>query len=296
MIDNDIRSSIRAKIRPFPRVATYPTGWAGPLTFEQIAEELRPRAAKMLLKQYRVWPQDLDDCLQNGLMYVWEQLAAERKFLAQSSRLEAALIVCHRSKSTSIRKQNLRYEYLEDFWAKHDFKHPDELAVNGLERFKIGGERWATWATLVDIRIDIERAVLAVYEPVKDDFLGLLALYAATTGVTCKDLAYVVPGKGEEAVRCRAVAIRDELRGLLGALAGNTKRWREKFDAGEVVPAMQLLVRHEQNVMMVKAIHSLLDGQSLRRSASALGCNVNTFQNYRKRANRQLAAVYGCTS
>ena len=248
----------------------------------------------MLLKQYRVWPQDLDDCLQNGLMYVWEQLAANREFLAKSSRLEAALIVCHRSKSTSIRKQNLRYEYLEDFWAQHDFKHPEELRISGLEQFKIGGEHWATWATLTDIRIDIERAVLTVYKRVKDDHVGLLALYAATTEATCKDLAYVIPGKGEEAIRHRSVAIRDELRSILRALAGDSIRWREKFDAGEVVPAMQLLVRHEDNVMMVKAIHSLLDGKSLRKSAAESGYNYNTFQNYRKRANRQLAAIYGC--
>jgi hypothetical protein len=124
----------------------------------------------------------------------------------------------------------------------------------------------------------------------------LLALYAATTEVTCKDLAYVVPGKGEESVRCRAVAIRDELRGMLGMLAGDMKRWREKYNAGEVVPAMQLLVQHEHNVMMVKAIHSLLEGKSLRKSAAELGYNINTFQNYRKRANRQLAGVYSCAS
>lgn len=77
---------------------------------------------------------------------------------------------------------------MEDFWAKHDFKHPEEMSIGGLERFKIAGEHWATWATLTDIRIDIERAVLTVYEQVKDDPAGLLALYAATTSATSKDL------------------------------------------------------------------------------------------------------------
>ena len=58
----------RFGIRPFPRVATYPTSWNGEMTFEQISEDIRPRAAKMLLRQYHVWAQDLDDCLQNGLI------------------------------------------------------------------------------------------------------------------------------------------------------------------------------------------------------------------------------------
>jgi hypothetical protein len=86
--------------------------------------------------------------------------------------------------------------------------------------------------------------------------------------VTCKGLAYVVPGKGEEAIRCRAVAIRAELRGMLRTFMGEPTRWREKFGVGEAVPAMQLLARHEHNVMMVKAIYSLLDGKSLRQSAA----------------------------
>ena len=42
MIDNDVRSKIRSQIRPFPRVATYPTGWAGQRTFEQIYDDLIP--------------------------------------------------------------------------------------------------------------------------------------------------------------------------------------------------------------------------------------------------------------
>ena len=289
-----VQSEFRSQIRPFPRVTVYPTGWAGKLTFEQIAEQVRPRAARMLLKQYRVWEQDLDDCLQNGLMSLWEQLAANRELLAHASRLDAALIVCHRSKSTSIRKQNLRYDSLEDIWADSHLKNADEHGITGYEQFKIAGEHWATWATLTDQRIDLERAVLAVYEQVKDDHAGLLALYAVTTEVTCKDLAFIVPGKGEEAIRRRAVAIREQLRTRLSDLDSPPTHWHDKFHAGEVTPAQQLLAQHQDNAMMVQAIRSLLEGKSLRKSAAEAGYNVNTFQNYRKRASRQLASVYHC--
>jgi len=291
-----MNNHIRSQIRPFPRVATYPTLWGGEMSFEQISEYIRPHAARMLLRQYRVWAQDLDDCLQNGLMYVWEQLAADRDFLAKKSRFEAALIVCYRSKSTSIRKQNLRYEYMEDFWAKHDFKHPEEMRIGGLERFKIAGERWATWATLTDIRIDIERAVLTVYEQVKDDPAGLLALYAATTCVTSKDLAYVVPGKGEDAIRWRTVAIRDQLRGMLGTLQKQKPTWREKFNSGEVEPAITLLEDHREYIIRHDAIKSLLEGISSSQAAKTFGHNVNTLQYHRRRANKELAQVYGCTA
>jgi hypothetical protein len=288
--------SIRSKIRPMPSGRLFPTGWAGKLTFQQISDDIRPRAARMLLRQYRVWPQDLDDCLQNGLMYIWEQLLDDHEFLATKSRLEAAIKVCHRSKSTSIRRRNLRCQYLGDFWAKHDFEHPEEMRIGGLERYRMAGEYWATWATLTDIRIDIENAILTIYEQVKDDPPRLLALYAATTSATSKDLAYVIPGRGEDAIRWRAVEIREQLRELLQNLRPKQLTWREKYAAGNIEPAIKLLEQYQHQPIRHDAIWGLLDGKSSTQSAKETGHNVNTLQYHRKRANKQLAQVYGCTA
>ena len=290
------RNTIRAKIQSMPTGRLFPTGWTSKLTFEQISENIRPRAATMLLRQYRVWPQDLDDCLQNGLMYIWEQLLADPEFLATTSRLEAAIKVCHRSKSTSIRRRNLSCTYLGDFWAQYDFEHPEELRIGGLERYRIAGEYWATWATLTDIRIDIERAILTIYEQVKDDPARLVALYAATTSATSKDLAYVVPGKGEDAIRWRAVEIREQLRELLQNLRPKQLTWREKYQAGDIEPAILLLEQYHHQPIRRDAIRGLLEGKSSTQSAKETGHNVNTLQYHRKRANQQLAQVYGCTA
>jgi hypothetical protein len=35
---------IRSQIRPFPRIATYPTGWAGNRTFAEIMDDCTPLA------------------------------------------------------------------------------------------------------------------------------------------------------------------------------------------------------------------------------------------------------------
>ncbi|MEO1645794.1 MAG: hypothetical protein AAFR67_11445, partial [Chloroflexota bacterium] len=99
-----LRHIIRNAVKPFPHKVTYPTGWGGEMTFEEIEANIRPRAAKLLLRKFRVWPQDLDDCLQNGLMFIWMQLAEDREFLANMSGLETAIQVCYRSKSSSIYK------------------------------------------------------------------------------------------------------------------------------------------------------------------------------------------------
>jgi hypothetical protein len=137
---------------------------------------------------------------------------------------------------------------------------------------------------------------LTIYEQVKDDPAGLLALYTATTSATSKDLAYVVPGKGEDAIRWRAAAIRNQLRGMLGTLQREQPTWREKFDAGEVEPAMKLLEKHPEQDIKYAAIRGLIEGKSSTQAAKVFGHNVNTLQYHRRRANQQLAQVYGCTA
>lgn len=52
----------RFDIRPFPRVATYLTGWAGRRTFQQIMGDCTPLAAK-LIRKHGVAFQDFPDAL-----------------------------------------------------------------------------------------------------------------------------------------------------------------------------------------------------------------------------------------
>lgn len=42
MHDLTVCDNNRFGIRPFLRVATYPTSWNGEMTFEQISEDIRP--------------------------------------------------------------------------------------------------------------------------------------------------------------------------------------------------------------------------------------------------------------
>jgi hypothetical protein len=83
---------------------------------------------------------------------------------------------------------------------------------------------------------------------------------------------------------------------MLGMLQRQQLTWREKFDAGEVEPAMKLLERHPEHDIQYAAIRGLIEGKSSTQAARAFGHNVNTLQTYRRRANKQLAQVYGCTA
>lgn len=43
-----MNTTIRSQIRPFAHTVTYPTGWGGELTFEQIADRLSASNREML--------------------------------------------------------------------------------------------------------------------------------------------------------------------------------------------------------------------------------------------------------
>ena len=83
---------------------------------------------------------------------------------------------------------------------------------------------------------------------------------------------------------------------MLGTLQREQPTWREKFDAGEIEPAMRLLERHPEHDIKYAAICGLIEGKSSRQAAKAFGHNVNTLQYHRRRANKELAQVYGCTA
>lgn len=282
----------RFGVKPFGRKAVYATAWAGSLTFEEIEAQLRPLAAHMLLRQYRVWAQDVDDCLQNGLMALWEELVAHPAFLESMTKVEAAILICRRSKCSAIKKCGLRYDSIEDIFANSSLKNADERSITGLEREKVSGEPYAAWATLLDLHMDLEQAILTVYESVKDNHADLLALYIATTEVMCKDVAHILERTGEETLRRRSLVIRDQLRALLADHGKVTTCWRDKFQNGEVTPAQKVLAEYANSPMMAQAIQSLLDGRTGRKASKDYGYNVNTFDNYRKKANKRLAVAY----
>ena len=76
-------------------------------------------------------------------------------------------------------------------------------------RSRVGGdrdERWAAWATDVDIRIDIERIMEKLADKYADSFKHLVALYDVTTQVSRMDargFRDLTPGTGIRPMRSR---------------------------------------------------------------------------------------------
>lgn len=92
-----------------------------------------------------------------------------------------------------------------------------------------------------------------------------------------------------------AVAIRNQLRGMLGTLQREQSTWRERFDTGEVEPAMSLLERYPEHDIKHDAIRSLIEGKRSWQAAQAFWAYVNTLQYHRREADNEPAQAYGCT-
>ena len=87
-----IRRSIKGQIRPFPRVATYPTSWAGVLTFQQLYDDLAHYVTNVMKSKGIHRTNYLPDCIQHGFMALWLELSENKDFLAQKTRQQAVFL------------------------------------------------------------------------------------------------------------------------------------------------------------------------------------------------------------
>lgn len=84
---------IRSQIRPFPRVATYPTSWAGSLTFQQLCDDLAHYVTNVMKGKGIHRTIYLPDCIQHGFMALWPELS-KNKSLYQNWREQYQHTIC----------------------------------------------------------------------------------------------------------------------------------------------------------------------------------------------------------
>ena len=175
-------------VKLYPRVVVYPTGWAGDLTFQQIYDDLAHYASNVM-KNFGVFEDELPDCLQIGFMALWETLVEQREFLAEKTRKQTVFFILARCKISTIRYQANQYDSLAALTSDDWHNTADEHVIDGMQYQR--GERWAGWATEIDMRIDIERVMHKLATKYADSLRHLAALYYITTQVSRKDAASI---------------------------------------------------------------------------------------------------------
>ena len=284
------------QIRPYPRVATYPTGWAGRLTFEQLYDDLIPNLNR-LLRYYRSADVDLPDLIAHAFMRLWLNLSADPNFLAHEDRGGALKLLVNRANVQRYRKLHQREIYLEDFATRSG--DPDEFIIDGLDRGH--GIGHAAYAEAVDLRLDIERAVVALAEKYADSLPHLAALYYITTEVSPDDAAAIAGKSGTK--KCWWLTsvvkpLRQELCEQLELFAPRRPTWQQQFLAGRELPLYRLLDRYEAegNSRMVETLRSLARYESCQTLMARLQLPKSHIQYLRLVAHRELNKIYSCAS
>jgi len=308
-------SDFRSKIKPFPTIAVYPTSWADAMTFDQIYDDLAHYASNVM-KRYGFLPYEIPDCLQIGFMVLWEMLSAQHDFLAQKTRRQAVFFILARCKISTMRYQEDRYDSL-DAMISNDWRNTaDEHAIDGMQHRQ--GERWAGWATEIDLRIDIERIMHKLADKYADSIKHLAALYYVTTQVSRKDAAsiagmttanwyqtYVLPMLAEVRYEFAQAFLEthsypvpkpiieypDKSR-CTGRFVSPYRAWRDQYRGGHTAPADALLAKYAQTPCLILALHAQIAGKSYRQAAADNGHSANTFKKHMKRAARLLHETY----
>ncbi|MBE2184474.1 MAG: hypothetical protein IAE89_13680 [Anaerolineae bacterium] len=296
MIDNDVRSSIRAKIRPFPRVATYPTGWAGQCTFEQIYDDLIP-SFNRLLRYYRNHELDIPDLIAHAFMRLWMDISADTSILAAVDKGGALKLLLNRTNPQLYRKFYRREMYLEDIATRSG--DPDDFIIDGFDHSHIISH--ATYAEAIELRIDIEKVIVEMAEKYMDSLPHLAALYYITTEVGPDDAAAIAGRSGTK--KCWWLTsvvkpMREELCEKLELFKPRQETWRDRHLAGVETPLLRLVAHYEAegNLRMAVTVQSMAAYESCKTLVERLGLSKYTIHMLRRNAHKELNKVYGCTA
>lgn len=313
-----LRDKIRSQIRPMPRIPTYPTSWNGEMTFQQIYNNLAHYATNIMKSKGIHRTNHLPDCLQHGFMALWLELTKNRDFLTEKTRQQAVFFILARCKISSYRYNDQKFDSLEEMLSYDRRQTWDELTITGFTSpsgWWKSVEKWAPWATALDIRIDVERIIGKLAAKYANSFEHLVALYAVTTQVTYRDAAeiagippttwqrnYIHPMIAEVQFEFAEVFLEQhdytmpEPKNLdephLGRYKSPYTEWREQYESGYTAPAEALLQQYSHTICVAGALRAQIAGKTYKQAAIDMGRNPSTFPKYMKRAARMLAAAY----
>ena len=293
MNDLAIRNKIRSQIRPYSDVPRYPTGWGGKLTFDEIAKTLSPLMAAKL-GRFGHYDQDVPDYIQTGLMRLWLRLVEEPNLLAKDGLYQSMWRTLAISKHTTILKRNKKFVMFTDMegGAKLDV---DEYGISGYSAPMTGyksNERWAWWTAAVDSRLDITEALHAVAQEYADDIRGLVGLYILTTQVEAR-AALAAHNLATSMVYARMRGIRYRLQRLLKEYEPIKPRtWKERYDAGEVTPYLEVLALYKDKPLAMKALETLTTDAKIRHITNNER-DRKMVMYYRKKCLKKIEAAYG---
>lgn len=296
MTETNCRAAVQPPFRLVPRVATYPTGWAGQRTFDQLYDELIP-SFNRLLRYYRNAELDIPDLIAHAFMRLWIDLSADTSLLATVDKGGALKLLLNRTNPQLYRKFYRHELYLEDLATRSG--DPDEFMIEGFDHGHHSSH--APFVEAIDLRLDIERAITELAEKYMNSLPHLAALYYITTQVSPDDAAALAGRSGTK--KCWWLTsvvkpLREELGKKLELLKPRQGTWQDHYRDGVEVPLRALVTRFEAegNVRMVTTLQSMAAYESCQTLTERLGLPKSHIHYLRRIAHRELNKVYGCSA
>lgn len=286
------RADIRSKIRPFPRVATYLTGWAGQRTFEQIYDDLIPNFNR-LLRYYRNAELDIPDLIAHAFMRLWTDISANTELLSTVDKGGALKLLLNRTNPQLYRRFYRHEMYLEDI-ATRSGNH-DDFTIDGYDHSHVIG--YATYAEAIELRIDIEKVITDIAEKYMDSLPHLAALYYITTDVGPDDAAAIAGRSGTK--KCWWLTsvvkpLREELCEKLELFKPREQTWRDYYLSGVDTPLLALVAHYETegNSRMAVTVRSMAAYESCKILCQKLRLSMCYIHMLRRNAHRELNRAY----
>lgn len=199
---------------------TYETRWRGDATLEELLSD--PQVRKVAFAKMRslgYTDEDAEDCFQLGTIKLWQALREQPSLLSDKGAAWVGVWIAQAGSVRSLWKHKARSVPLTD---------PD---VYGNRRL----ERWASWATRVDQRIDFTLLMNALAQRYDGDPLKLFALYSLTTSVKMKDVQAAARAHKNQLIEARSEVKHDisEFLELDEDTSPSDEYWTDQLQQGQ---------------------------------------------------------------
>lgn len=263
------------KSLPEPR---YSTRWRAAVTLEELLTDTQVRkVAFAKARSLGYTDQDAEDCIQLGSINLWKALQEQPTLLADKGAAWVGIWIAFSGSRRALWKHEARAVALDD--PNLDWQAVDERLLLYQRSRK---ERWATWATRVDERIDFELLMQTLAARYEHDYLKLLALYALTTSVKMKDVARMAGIDKKRFAGVVGNAVKEDIHALLEVntqARSSDEYWTDQLQRGENLDCvMQVAERVMENQRLLLALYIVTTSATRKDVADLFNISLTAFR------------------
>lgn len=244
----------------------YATQWRGKATLEDILTDQNVKnVAFAKMRSLGHTDQDAEDCFQLGSLNLWKALEEQPTLLCDKRATWVGIWIAFSGSRRALWKHKARCVPLDGAY-HHSGNRP---------------ERWASFATRVDERIDFELLMSALAQRYDGDPVKLFALYSLTTSVNMKDVLSVAKVEKNQMVEARS-AVKADMRAFLEREAENDvaeEFWTDQLNRGENLKCVtRVAERVMDNQRLLLALYIVTTSAKRKDVTTLFGIGITAFR------------------